>query len=319
MASQRRGALGRQFFWAALAAACAVGVMIGLRGLERRVLSGQTVPAPAAIRVALVDRPAWIPLSLGQQIAASLTPPDAAYYDPELAQTVYSLAEKNPWIARVHSAVKRRMDDPALGLVEVKADYRWPVARVACDRQYYFVDRQGVRLPDDVPFWVKTVSNTEDTEKIYYLDGDLPPARTAGERQRLGIEEINYIVLDGVKAPPPPVGGRWAGEDIQDGLRLVMMVQSKDYAREIVTVDVRNHGYSASRADPQIRMTARVREGRATDIRFGRFPIPGGGDYEISPERKISYLDSYWADHGRLAGLHSYLDLRYDDLRVSLN
>ncbi len=110
-----------------------------------------------------------------------------------------------------------------------------------------------------------------------------------------------------------------AGEDIQDGLRLVMMVQSKDYAREIVTVDVRNHGYSASRADPQIRMTARVRDGRSTDIRFGRFPVLDSGDYVVSPRRKIEYLDSYYSEHGRLAGLCSYLDLRYDELHASLN
>ena len=49
-------------------------------------------------------------------------------------------------------------------------------------------------------------------------------------------------------------------------------------------------------------------------------PIPGGGDYVVSPERKLSYIDQYVARNGgRLAGINTYLDLRYDQLHVSIN
>ena len=40
----------------------------------------------------------------------------------------------------------------------------------------------------------------------------------------------------------------------------------------------------------------------------------------VSPERKISYLDQYAEDHGgNLAGVNRYIDLRYDELHVSLD
>ena len=56
-----------------------------------------------------------------------------------------------------------------------------------------------------------------------------------------------------------------------------------------------------------------------TDVRFGR--LPGCAiDCIVSPRRKIWYLDDYAANHnGRIAGINSYLDLRYDNLHVSLN
>jgi hypothetical protein len=66
-------------------------------------------------------------------------------------------------------------------------------------------------------------------------------------------------------------------------------------------------------------MTAQNSDGQSTDIKFGRFPIIEGGDPDIPTQRKISYLDAYYADHGRLAGLNRYLDLRYDQLHVSVN
>jgi hypothetical protein len=66
-------------------------------------------------------------------------------------------------------------------------------------------------------------------------------------------------------------------------------------------------------------MYAEVKGGQPTDIRFGRFPLPGG-DHVVSPERKLSYLDAYATDHkGLLAGINRYLDLRYDELHVSMN
>jgi hypothetical protein len=66
-------------------------------------------------------------------------------------------------------------------------------------------------------------------------------------------------------------------------------------------------------------MTAQTPDDKSTEIRFGRFPIVEGGDPDIPPQRKIGYLDAYYAGHGRLAGINRYLDLRYDQLHVSAN
>ena len=109
-------------------------------------------------------------------------------------------------------------------------------------------------------------------------------------------------------------------DDLLAGLRLVQLVGTRPYYAQISLVDVRNHACRITKNEPELRMYAQVGQGKATDIRFGRFPAPGGGDYIISPQRKMSYLDDYVADHqGWLAGRHSYLDLRFDELHVSLN
>ncbi len=100
---------------------------------------------------------------------------------------------------------------------------------------------------------------------------------------------------------------------------MLRLVHNKPYANQITAIDVRNFAGRISRAEPHLRMYAQVGQGGSTDIRFGRFPLPGG-DYVISPERKLSYLDEYAEDHGgQLAGLNRYIDLRYDELHVSIN
>ena len=94
---------------------------------------------------------------------------------------------------------------------------------------------------------------------------------------------------------------------------------TKPYANQITVVDVRNYGSRISPDEPQLRMYAQVGGGGVTDIRFGHFSAGRGGDYNVAQTRKMSYLDDYVSrQKGRLAGVHSYLDLRYDELHVSL-
>jgi hypothetical protein len=98
------------------------------------------------------------------------------------------------------------------------------------------------------------------------------------------------------------------------------LVLEKPYANQIITVDVRNYNGRISRREPYLSMRAQVGDGPYTDIRFGRFPAPEGGDYEISSQDKMANLDQYWADHnGMLAGLSTYIDLQYDELHYSVN
>jgi hypothetical protein len=307
--------LGKPVGWCVLIAAVAAGVGIGFDKMENRVLSGSVGTPPREMRIALANRPSWIPDSLGEQIAAPLLPASARYYDEKLTDTVMQRAAANPWTRKVHRVEKRRSADPAVAIVEVHADYRIPLARIRTATGYAYVDTQGVRLPaGQVPQWAvkkEPAAGSSATAAFYLARGDAP-----GDSK---VSRVHYIVIDGVSAVAPDVGEQWEGEDLAAGLRLLGMIAHKPYANQITTIDVRNFGGRISISEPHLRMYAQVARSQATDIRFGRFPFPGG-DYVVSPQRKLSYVDEYVAcNDGQLAGVNRYLDLRYDELHVSIN
>jgi len=316
LGQDRRRNACRRAAWVAVAVVLAGGVVLGMKALERRVLSTPRGGAPCIVRVRLTERPGWMPVSLARRVADSMVPLAADYKAPALTATVFRLAEACPWVRRVDRVHKRRTNDPRIGIVEVTASFRKPLARILLEHEYAYVDSEGVRIPgEEVPHWVATVPGRtgEAPRQVCYLHKDETPPH-------LDVKGIYYIAIDGVAEPAPPVGQKWAGRDLAAGLQLVGLVCTRPYANQITVVDVRNHAGRINPNEPHLRMFAQVGRGRPTDIRFGRFPAAGGGDYVVAPEKKLRYLDDYVADHeGLLAGLNSYLDLRYDRLHVSLN
>ena len=308
---QFRRAVWRNLCWIAATAILAAGAVAGMKAMERRVLQSASAAPPVAVRVALVDYPDWMPPSLVRQIAASMLPPHASFHDAALTSRVFTRASASPWVREATRVVKRMQD--SAGVIEICASYRKPLAKVRAGDRYEFVDRDGVRLPaDEAPQWI----SLDSARTAVFIDrSEAPPDRQ--------VARIHYVVIDGVDlaaCPVPEVGRQWAAGDLRQGLKLVELVCSRPYANQVTAVDVRNHAGRISRREPYLRMYAQVGAGRATDIRFGRFPVPDGADYVVSPERKMSYLDAYVAEHnGRLAGLNSYLDLRHDELHVSIN
>jgi hypothetical protein len=240
-----------------------------------------------------------------------------SYWDPRLAPEVYRRAEANAWVRRVNRVSKHRYGNAPGGYVEVSADLRRPLARVLrSDGFHVYVDAERFVLPDvQVPRWVATVApeGGKPARQVCYLsNAEIPHDQ--------GLAEIHYITVRGVEGDPPAPGQCWQGDDLTEGLKLVQLICTRDYANQITVVDVRNYGGRISRNEPHLRMYAQVGRGRRTDIRFDRFPIGGGADYVVSPERKLQYLDNYVAANGgRLAGVHEYLDLRYDHLHVSIH
>jgi len=300
--------------WVAAVVIVAVAAALGFSALEGRVLTGSIGTGPTAVRIVLSDRPAWMPGPLAAQLTAWLARGGLDYYNKRLTAAVFDRAKANPWVRQVIRVTKRRSDDPRVAVVEVQAVFRMPVAKIYTPTGYAYVDAEGVRLPaGQVPQWASADQSTPGVSgRTYYLRRcDVPPRQRAWR--------IHYILIDGVQAPPPPVGARWPGEDLAAGLRLIALIAAKPYAYQISAVDVRNYGGRLLDDQPHLRMYAQLGRSRPTDIRFGRFPR-FDGDYNVSPERKISYLDEYAADHGgRLAGINRYLDLRYDELHVSVN
>ncbi len=320
--SEARRRIGRAVLWLFGTIVFAGGAAFGLKQLERKVLAPPpaAVKTPMAVKVKLVDLPPWLPASLATHVATTLTPQNGDFNDMGLVETIYAGALKNPWIARVTRVQKQYTNDPLVGLVEVQADYRMPIARVLMKdgHSYAYVDAEGYRLVDDpnlpgVPAWAATVAVNNKTQRTFYCDKNEAPSGAE-------ICRAHYITIEGVLTPPPTPGQKWEGDDLADGIKLVQMLRTRKYRDQIATVDVRNHNgrVCPNGREPQIRMYALTSEGEKTDIRFGRFPAPEG-DYIVTPERRMKYLDEYVDHHGGLAGHNDWIDLRYDQLHVSNN
>lgn len=287
----------------------AVGLAAGFDAMERYVAGVRACQAAVRYHVELQDTPKWMPATLGRLILSQVTPEGLAFDDSRLCAAVGQRAEACPWVASVR-AVRRERLGAGRGVVRLEAEYRRPVARVRYDGRRRYVDGEGVVLPyGQVPKWAARV----DGQVRYFVFPDAVPAG----RTPL---PIHYILIDGVATRPPAEGRRWDAEDLQAGLRLVKLLHTRKYVNQVTVVDVRNFRERVSPTEPELRMYAQQGQGRPTDIRFGRFPHPAGGDWVVSPDRKLRYLDEYVADHaGNLAGNHSYIDVRFDELRVSMN
>ncbi len=308
--------------WLLALSAVGVGVWVGMRRLERYAV-GRRAGAGGEIttvHVAFTTRPGWMPVGLARDIAQALVPSRAKFTADDLAASIYRLAADNPHVAEVRRVVWYASEAPGTAVVEIDCRFRMAIARVDLSDTgwgYAYVDGEGYRLPEtDVPQWVVQLAPTASQPEgamCFFRDSDPLPAGVQAQA-------VHYITIRGAASPAPAVGRQWEGQDIQDGLRLVSLVLTRSYANQITTVDVRNHDGRISRSQPHLRMYAQVGDGPVTDIRFGRFPAPGGGDYEVAPEVKMSHLDDYFLDHGRhLAGLNTYIDLQYDQLIYSVN
>lgn len=291
---------------------CAVGA-IAMRTMERHVLA-RRAPGPCEFRLRMVDRPTWMPDSLARHLVLELTPAASGLYDPDLPEKVHRLAQGNAWVRKVTSVRRCPSADTSVALIEFRAEYRKPITVIQTPYGPEYLSADGIHLPrHQVPRYVTRVKRADGSQRqVCFVDPEsVPPGVRAWP--------IHYIRIHGVRNINPPGYGRlWGGEDMAAGLRMVALVADQPYANQIAIADVRNFaGRLRQDGEPHLRYYARVDNGDTTDIRFGRFPRPGG-DHIIPTEQKLSHLNAYVARRkGRLAGLNDYIDLRFDELHVS--
>lgn len=293
---------------------CIVGVVVGMKALESKVLD-MPQDYPTNVRIRLVDVPSWMPASLAGTIAMSVSDPKADFYDLSLIADVRDKAIANPWVEAVRRVSRHSTDSPIVGIVELDAEYRMPVAVVPLPgggRAY--VDAQGIRLPDDAscgrpPIYAVTMpaERGQPPRAVFYCDlSEVPP--------NAPVERRHYIEIHGVQSPPPAPGERWMGQDISDAIRLVDLVRTRNYCTQIAIVDVSNHGGRNPR-QPHIRMFTQGDEASRTEIRFGRFFLPEG-DHVVPVGRRMANLDLYVVTHGRL-NYNRCIDLRYEPPKLA--
>lgn len=317
MLPSTRRLIGRLYLLALAGVLIGGAAFYGMKVMERQVMAGQSGPVPTAMQVVLTDPPAHMPRTLLQQIAAAITPADVPPSSPRLADRVYQLAADNSWIAKVHSAVKRPGGDGRLMIVDVTAEYRTPVAKVQPmkSRQAEWVDAAGVRLPSEqVARYFVPVAATDKAaaRQVFFVRrADIPPGWK--------FYAIHYVTIEGVMTALPPIGRKWEGDDLAEGLKLVQLVDTRKYANQIKAVDVRNFNGRGRRGDSYLNLRAQIAGGPETVVKFGRLPDIRG-DWEVPTERKMYNLDTYVSDQkGYLAGTARYVDLRGDQLRFRPN
>ncbi len=307
--------------WLAVAAAMVAGT-VALSQAEAQMLGPNRNGEVAEIRIRLADRPAWLPSYVVRKVIASCRIGGRGFYDDGLVTKVHEDIAQSPWVRSVQSVRKRLCRDDRLGLigvVEISCTFRRPVAAVRLDDRFgrasqsvAYVDRHGVVLPyGEVPKFIAKIPDRDgriSTRTYATLQAAPPQAK---------VYNAHYPLIKGVMQRPPAHGEAWASRDLHAGLRLLSLLADRPYANQITVVDIRNFDGRISQDEAHLRMLAQIGRSKPTTIVFGRFPNPRG-DWVISPERKLSYLDSYFTSHDqRLAGLNGQLDLRYDSLHVS--
>ena len=306
--------MGISLTWIVVISAVLVGGWAAFDAMEKKVLETRVKICVTRFDSKMIKVPRWVPSVLSRKVAASSLPGQMGFDDERLCSTVAEMADSNPFIESVQRVTRRRKGCSRVGEVCIEATFRRPYAKVYYGDRHYYVDSKGVRLPAEfVPKYMTS------SGKCYIQSDHVPPSEK--------LLRIHFIVIDGVEVAPPEVMGQdtlhmatdWAAyEDLEDGLKLIELVRDRDYCNQITGVDVRNYKQRISKCEPELRMYAQSGRGRLTEIRFGRFPH--SRDWVIPPDRKMRYLDEYVEDNeGTLAGIHSYLDLRYDELHISPN
>jgi hypothetical protein len=240
-------------------------------------------------KLVLKNRPVWMSDFLADQIAASAQPSGThSAFDHQLLVDTVDLLNSNPWIRKVNQ-VRREYGTRPGDTIEVDCDYRAPVALVHWKDYFWMVDGDGIKLPE--------AFNTSDVRRI-----------ETGSNGKMNIR-----VIDGVRQPPPASGAKWSGEDLQAGLALVKLLFGKPYAEEIEKVDVSN--FDGRRDGKASQLVLWTKYG--TSIRWGR-PLKAEDDFfvEVSPQRKLEYLEAIWKDKGRVDGNYQWVDVRFDTVTI---
>ena len=265
----------------------------GFVGSKRYVEQITGTDAPPT--VVLADRPVWMSDTLASQIIDSVQPTKAS--DPlnhATLQTEANTLAANPWVRSVKSVRRSYKNGPG-DVVQVSCDFRAPVALVHWQDAYWYVDADGVRLPDALT-----------VQQVRQL---LPAGQTP-----------EFRVIEGVAHVPASIGKPWPGGDVQAGIELIALLDGKPYADQIVKIDVTNYAGRVSPNDSQINLITRY----GTEIRWGQPPSSKAFFVEQRVDRKLNVLAEAREQTGRVDMNQPWIDLRFDspiapDKRASLD
>jgi hypothetical protein len=238
-------------------------------------------------KVELKDQPAWMSPALAEQILASVRPvtPFSAGEHQMLVDRA-DILSANPWVKQV-KAVRRAYNHEPGDTIEIDCDFRAPVALVHWQDAYWYVDAEGVRLPERL-----------SAEQVARL---IQPGQANAFR-----------IIEGVGKAPLAPGKPWPGGDVQAGIELIALLADKPFADQIVKIDVSNFGGRINPNESQLNLVTRAN----TEIRWGQPPSSKAFFVEQNPDRKIEYLRAAKRQTGRIDMNQPWIDLRFDSPTV---
>lgn len=236
--------------------------------------------------IVLKNRPIWMTDFLAEQIAASIRPAGLnSTFDEQMLTDRVKLLKANPWIRTVRS-VRRAYGQRPGDTLEIDCDFRDPVALVKWGEDFWYVDAQGVKLPER--FSLKQL-----------------PKLMFGQDKHTHIR-----VIDGILRPPPVAGKVWGGEDLAAGLGLCRLLYGRPFTDEIVKVHVENYGGRRDSLEAQLVLVTRYN----TEIRWGR-PVDAADKFiEVSAAEKLDRLSRVYQEFGRVDARQPWIDIRIDKI-----
>jgi hypothetical protein len=236
--------------------------------------------------IVLKNRPIWMTDFLAQQIAESIRPTGiTSTFDTEMLADRVKMLKGNPWIRTVRS-VRREYGQTPGDTLEIDCDFRAPVALVRWGDDFWYVDAQGVKLPEK------------------FTAAQLP-------RLMFGQDKHTHIrVIEGIKRPPPVAGKVWGGEDLRGGLGLACLLYGRPFTDEILKVRVENFGGRQDNRESQMVLVTKYN----TEVRWGRSLDATDKFIEVSPERKMDYLSRVFQEFGRVDARQPWIDIRFDKI-----
>ncbi len=189
-----------------------LAVIVWQRGDEalRRYVNHSRAATVTPETVVLANAPVWMSEAVRMELTSAVAQRVAAQPLKNTLPAAVAELRRQPWVAGVE-----RVERKAGGVIEVRADYRQPLAVVESRDGYHLVDGEGVGLPG-----------------LY----------TWEQAEKLGMP-----VVVGVQAAPPRTGMKWQGKELEAALSLIQLLAGEPYFQQI-------KAFNVSERDPRGRM-----------------------------------------------------------------
>lgn len=166
----------------------------------------------------------------------------------------------------IRRVVRVSKDTP--GIVRISCIYRQPVALAQYGEYFYMVDEYGVRLPGRYS------------------------------------SDPGWLIIQGVREPPPAAGTVWPGKDVAAGSQLADMILREPYNGQVLAILVHNY---AGRQDPYSSHLQLLTDRNASRIVWGS--APGEELEENSAEQKLGILRENYLKYGRIDAFQERIDI----------
>ncbi|UCG33475.1 MAG: hypothetical protein JSU68_02345 [Phycisphaerales bacterium] len=159
------------------------------------------------------------------------------------------------------------------GEIKAHCTFRQPLAVVQQGGQFMLVNERGVRLPG-----------------VYSDPGE-------------------FVIVQGVGEPAPPVGEVWEGADLEAGLRLVKLLVGEPFCGQVGAVSVHNHGGRESAKEAHLALLTRPGGPRGVWGRVLWGSGPGEEIEEPTASEKIRLLRANYQQCGRIDAGAAWIDV----------